>query len=335
VLGTQLRLPTSTTSHQTMKHLVIAACAVAFAWTVHAQAPTYPSRPIKIIVPYAPGGSTDIVMREFAQLASPKLGQPIVIENKGGAGATMGAREIAHAKPDGYTLAILPSPVYRMPHMQNVGYDPLKDFSYISMLSGYVLGVAVKSTSPYKTWDEFVAGARANPQGITYGTASIGSASNVMMETIGAHYGIKLSHVPYQGESRVVQAVLGDFVGAYAGSSTVAPMVKAGQMRMLVTWGSGRSGLYPGVPTLHELNPKIEPNSSPFGIAGPKGLPADVMNKLSAVFKDVVESPEFRGTLERYGQEPVYMNSADYAAFARKSFAEEAEVVKRLGLQEK
>ena len=96
---------------------------------------------------------------------------------KGGAGATMGAREIANAKPDGYTLAILPSPVFRMPHMQNVGYDPLKDFSYINMLSGYVLGVAVKSTSPYKTWDEFVDGARANPQAVTYGTARIGSAS--------------------------------------------------------------------------------------------------------------------------------------------------------------
>ncbi|MDB5843430.1 MAG: transporter substrate-binding protein [Polaromonas sp.] len=317
----------------TMKQLVLAACTVVCALATNAQTAAYPSRPIKIIVPYAPGGSTDIVVREFATLASPKLGQPIVIDNKGGAGATMGARDIANAKPDGYTLAILPSPVFRMPHIQNVGYDPLKDFSYINMLSGYVLGVAVKSSSPYKTWDDFVAGTRANPQGVTYGTASIGSASNVIMENIGAHYGLKLTHVPYQGESGVVQAVLGDFVGAYAGSSTVAPMVKAGQMRMLVTWGSKRSALYPGVPTLHELNPKIEPNSSPFGIAGPKGLPVEVMSKLNAVFKEVIESPEFRATLERYGQEPVYMNSTDYAAFARKAFAEEAEIVKKLGLK--
>jgi len=317
----------------TIKHLVLGACAIACAWAAHAQTAVYPSHPIKIVVPYAPGGSTDIVVREFATMAGAKLGQPIVIENKGGAGATMGARDIARAKPDGYTLAILPSPVFRMPHIQNVGYDPLKDFSYINRLSGYVLGVAVKATSPYKTWDDFIAGARANPQGITYGTASIGSASNVIMEGIGAQYGVKFTHVPYQGESSVLQAVLGDFVGAYAGSSTVAPMVKSGQMRMLVTWGAKRSALYPGVPTLHELNPKIEPNSSPFGIAGPKGLPPEVMNKLGAAFKEVVESPEFRATLERYGQEPVYMNSAEYTAFARKAFAEEAEVVKKLGLQ--
>lgn len=317
----------------TTKQLIITACAIACTWAAHAQTTAYPSRPIKIIVPYSAGGSTDIVVREFATLAGSKLGQPIVIENKGGAGATMGARDIANAKPDGYTLAILPSPVFRMPHIQNVGYDPLKDFSYINMLSGYVLGVAVKSSSPYKTWDDFVSGTRANPQGVTYGTASIGSASNVIMENIGVHYGLKLTHVPYQGESGVMQAVLGDFVGAYAGSSTVAPMVKAGQMRMLVTWGSKRSALYPGVPTLHELNPKIEPNSSPFGIAGPKGLPVDVMSKLNMVFKEVVESPEFRATLERYGQEPVYMNSTDYAAFARKAFTEEAEIVKKLGLK--
>src|SRR5690606_25279172 len=139
---------------------------------------------------------------------SPKLGQPIIIENKGGAGATMGAREIAKAKPDGYTLAIIPSPVFRLPHIQNAGYDPLKDFTYIMMLSGYTLGVAVKADSPYKTWEDFVTAAKSRTKEITYGTASVGSASNVMMEQIAEHYGVKWTHVPYQGETGVIQAVM-------------------------------------------------------------------------------------------------------------------------------
>jgi len=311
----------------------LAVCASAFAALAFAQSAPYPSKPIRIVVPYQAGGSTDIVAREFASMASARLGQPIVIDNKGGAGATMGAREIAKARPDGYTLAILPSPVYRMPHIQNMGYDPLHDFTYIMMLSGYTLGVAVKGDSPYRNWDDFIAAARARPEGLTYGTASIGSASNVMMEQIAAAYRIKLTHVPYQGESSVVQAAVGGFVDAYAGSSTVLPMVQSGQMRMLVSWGATRSAIYPNVPTLVELNARLAPNYSPFGIAGPKDLPDEVMKKLTAAFKDVMDAPQFKAILQRYGQEPVYMASDDYRAFARKTYAEEAGIVKTLGLK--
>jgi tripartite-type tricarboxylate transporter receptor subunit TctC len=298
-----------------------------------AQSNAYPSSPIKIVVPYQAGGSTDTVVRELAQIVGAKLGQPIIIENKGGAGATMGARELVRARPDGYTLAILPSPVFRLPHIQDAGYDPLKDFEYINMLSGYTLGVAVKADSPYKTWDDFIAAAKAQPEKITYGTASVGSASNVMMEQIAGHYGIKWTHVPYQGETGVIQAVMGDFVNAYAGSSTIVPMVQSGKMRVLVTWGEKRSAIYPGTPTLNELNPAIPPVYAPFGIAAPKGTPKEVVEKLGTVFKEVVESPQFGELLRKYGQEPVYMNSADYAAYAKKAFAEEAEVVKKLGLR--
>ncbi|HWL28152.1 MAG TPA: tripartite tricarboxylate transporter substrate binding protein [Burkholderiaceae bacterium] len=298
-----------------------------------AQSANYPASPIKIVVPYQAGGSTDTVVREFAQMVSPKLGQTIIIENKGGAGATMGARELARARPDGYTLAILPSPVFRLPHIQNAGYDPLKDFKYINMLSGYTLGVAVKAESPYKNWDDFIAAAKAEPEKITYGTASVGSASNVMMEQIAGHYGVKWTHVPYQGETGVVQAVMGDFVDAYAGSSTIVPMVESGKMRVLVTWGENRSAIYPGTPTLRELNPEIPPVYAPFGIAAPADTPDAITEKLGTVFKEVVESPEFAEMLRKYGQEPVYMNSADYAAYAKKTVAEEAEVVEKLGLK--
>ena len=314
--------------------LAMSTIMAASAANVAAE-PAYPERPIRIVVPYQAGGSTDTVIRKFADMASPKLGQAIIIENKGGAGATMGAREIARAKPDGYTLAIIPSPVFRMPHIQDAGYDPTKDFTYIMMLSGYTLGVAVKADSPYKNWDDFIKAAKSNPDKITYGTASVGSASNVMMEQIAAHTGVQWRHVPYQGETGVIQAVMGDFVDAYAGSSTVLPMVNSGKMRMLVTWGAERSKIYPDTPALHELDPAIAPVYAPFGIAGPKGLPDSVMSKLTAAFKEVVDSDEFKAALTQYGQEPVYLDSADYAKYAEKAYAEEAEIVKQLGLANK
>ena len=295
----------------------------------------YPNRAVRLIVPYQAGGSTDTVIRKFAEMASPKLGQPIVIENKGGAGATMGAQQIATAKADGYTLAIIPSPVFRMPHIQNVGYDPNKDFTYIMMLSGYTLGIAVRQESPYKTWEDLIAAARKAPDKITYGTASLGSASNVMMEQIAEQLGVKWRHVPYQGETGVIQAILGDFVDLYAGSSTVLPMVSSGKMRMLVTWGSERSKIYPGTRTLQEIDKRIPPVYAPFGIAGPKGLPDDVMSRLTIVFKAVVDSEDFKQVLLQFGQEPVYMDGATYAKYAALQFAEEAKIVKQLGLANK
>src|SRR5690606_12816657 len=128
------------------------------------------------------------------------------------------------------------------------------------------------------------------------------------------------------------QAVIGGFVDAYAGSSTILPMVQSGQLRVLVTWGKQRSSIYPGVPTLNELKSDIAPSYAPFGIAGPKDLPADVLEKLTKTFKEIIDSEEFRATLQRYGQEPVYMSGEEYQEYARKTFAQEAEIVKSLGL---
>lgn len=307
------------------------ALASVFAATPARAADPYPAHPIHIVVPYQAGGSTDIVVRRFAELAAPRLGQSIVIENRGGAGATLGARAIKTARPDGYMLAILPSPVFRMPHIQDMGYDPVHDFTYIMMLSGYTLGVAVPAASPFKSWADLVGYAKAHPNEVTYGTASVGSASNVMMEDIATRNGLAWRHIPYKGESDVLTAVMGGQVTAYAGSTTVQPLVQAGKMRMLVTWGAHRSAQYPDTPTLHEID-GTPPANAPFGIAGPKGLPPDVLARLQVVFKQVAESPQFQAVLTQYGQELVYMDGTDYAAYAARQFAEEAAIVHKLGL---
>lgn len=332
-----LRLPRLARGPGRRAAALVAAAALAGAG-LFAAAPTparaadaYPARPIHIVVPYQAGGSTDIVIRRFAELAAPRLGQAIVIENRGGAGATLGARAIKTASPDGYMLAILPSPVYRMPHIQDMGYDPTKDFTYVMMLSGYTLGVAVPAASPHKTWADFIGYARQHPDAVTYGTASVGSASNVMMEDIATRNGVTWRHIPYKGESEVVTATLGGQVTAYAGSTTVQPLVQAGKMRMLVTWGAQRSAQYPDTPTLHELD-GTPPANAPFGIAGPKNMPPAVVARLHAVFKEVAESAAFKQVLAQYGQELVYMDGMEYAAYAAAQYGLEAEIVRKLGL---
>lgn len=311
--------------------LLAALSALAAVAPASRAADAYPAYPIHIVVPYQAGGSTDIVVRKFAELAAPRLGQSIVIENRGGAGATLGARAIKTGRPDGYMLAILPSPVFRMPHIQDMGYDPVHDFTYIMMLSGYTLGVAVPADSPFKTWADFIGYAKAHPNEITYGTASVGSASNVMMEDIAARNGVTWRHIPYKGESDVLTAVMGKQVAAYAGSTTVQPLVQAGKMRMLVTWGEHRSAQYPDTPTLKELD-GTPPANAPFGIAGPKGMPADVVARLHDTFRQVAESDAFRQVLTQYGQELVYMNGKDYAGYAARQYALEADIVRKLGL---
>jgi len=318
----------------TLRHILRAigmgaALACAALATAHA---AYPERTIRIVVPYQPGGSTDTVVRKFAELAAPELGQSIIIENKGGAGATLGARALANAEPDGYTLAILPSPVFRMPHIQDMGYDPNRDFTYVMMLSGYTLGVAVPANAPYRDWAGFIDYARKHPGDIAYGTASVGSASNVMMEDIARRNGVAWRHIPYKGESDVIQGVLGGQLQAYAGSTTVLPMVQAGKMRMLVTWGDARSAQFPDVPTLHELD-GTPAAYAPFGIAAPKGLPPEILQTLHDTFKRVAESEGFRSILTQYGQELVYLDSAAYARYAAEQFEAERKIVQDLGLK--
>jgi len=318
-----------------LEKLAFVFAGASLLWAGSAiSADNYPVRPVHMIVPYQAGGSTDIVIRKFAELAGPKLGQPIVIENRGGAGATLGARAIKSSDPNGYVLAVLPSPVYRMPHIQDMGYDPNTDFTYIMMLSGYTLGVAVPANSPFQTWKDLVSYAEKNPNEVTYGTASVGSASNVMMEGIAKRNNVTWRHIPYKGESDVITGVLGGSLSAYAGSTTVQPLVKDGKMRMLVTWGGQRSAQFPDTPTLKELD-GTPPANAPFGIAGPKGMNPDTVAKLHDVFKEVAESDAFKQALTQYGQELVYLNGGDYAKYAKEQYALEAEIVKELGLATK
>jgi tripartite-type tricarboxylate transporter receptor subunit TctC len=311
--------------------LVSAVIGWLFASVVFAQA--YPARPVTFLVPWPPGGSTDIVMRSLSTIAEKHLGQRIVIENKPGVSGTMGAQALAQsAKPDGYTIAQMPITVFRLPAMMKTNFDPAQDFTWIIHLTGYTFGVVVRAESPWKTWADLIAYAKANPGKLTYATPGNGTSLHITMEDIAQREGIKWTQVPFKGYAEGAQALLGGHVDVHADSTGWAEQVNAGRLRLLCTWGTARTKRWPNVPTLKDLGYPIVSNS-PYGLAGPKGMDPATVKVLHDAFKKALDDPEFQKMLDKYDQDAYYLNSADYAAFAKKAIEDEQKAVRNLGLK--
>jgi tripartite-type tricarboxylate transporter receptor subunit TctC len=294
-----------------------------------ALAQSFPAKPVTMIVPWPAGGSTDQVMRALGQATEKYLGQPIIIENKAGAGGTLGAVALTTAKPDGYTVTQLPITIFRLPHTTKTGFDPLADFTYIIGVSGYTFGVVVRADAPYKTWQELIDYAKANPGKLSYGTPGANTSLHVTMEEIGYRYGIKWTHVPYRGNADNMQGILGGHVDISADATGWGPHVDAGKLRLLATWGEKRTRRWPTVPTLKELGFDIV-STSPYGIGGPKGMDPQVVKTLHDAFKKGMEDPVHMQAMEKYDQDLIYMSGDDYAKFARQAFEEEKAVAARL-----
>ena len=307
------------------------AVAVAASLPGLASAQAYPSRPIKLICPWPAGGSTDAVMRALAESVGKALGGSVLVENKPGASGMLGPNELAKAAPDGYTLSQLTIGVARLPHMQKMQFDPLKDFTYIACLTGYTFGMVVRNDSPIKSIKELVDYAKANPEKFSYGSTGAGTTPHLAIEEFAAKAGIKLTHIPYKGSADGVQAVLGGHVMSHSDSTGWAPQVEAGNLRLLATYGSKRTRRWPNVPTLQELGYETV-SDSPFGIGGPKGMDAALTKRLHDAFKKTLEDPAVLATFEKYDQSVIYMNTADYTKFIADQFVKEKGVIERLGL---
>jgi tripartite-type tricarboxylate transporter receptor subunit TctC len=317
------------------KTLIFFASFILFMPGLWAWGAEFPTKPVTLIVPWAPGGSTDVTMRVLAETTSKYLGQPVVVENKPGGGGTVGpATMVATAKPDGYTVSQIPITVFRYPYMMKVNWDPLQDFTYIIHLTGYTFGVVVKADSPWKTWKEFIDYAKANPGKVTYATPGAGTTLHITMEVIAMKEGIKWIQVPMKGGGETTPAVLGGHVTATADSTGWGPQVDAGQLRLLVTWGNQRTKRWPNVPTLKELGYGIVSNS-PFGIAGPKGMDPKVVKILHDAFKKGMEDPAYQKILEKFDMEPFYKNTEEYVKYVQELCAEEKVIIEKLGLKRK
>jgi tripartite-type tricarboxylate transporter receptor subunit TctC len=298
---------------------LIAAAIIASVTSAYAQ--QFPNRPVTLVVPWPPGGGTDIGMRALALATEKHLGQKIVIENKPGAAGTIGpANMAATAAPDGYTVAQIPITVFRQPFLQKTAYDPAKDFTYILQVTGYTFGVVVRADAPWKTFQDLLDYAKANPGKINYGAPGAGTSLHITM-------------VPFKGQADSLTALLGGHIDVESNSTGWAGAVNDGKVRLLVTWGAQRTKNWPNVPTLKDIGINMVSNS-PFGIAGPKGMDPAVVKVLHDAFKKGMDEPSYKDAMVKLDQEDYYLGTADYHTYAMQQIGEQKQLVEELGLRQ-
>ena len=325
---------TDHTSHAVHRRSVLLGVA-ALAAPFGARAQAFPSKPITLIVPWPAGGSTDRHLRTLAEIASKILGQSIIVENKPGGGGTTGPGSMAlTAKPDGYTIAQYPMGMVRLPHMQKVQWDPLKDFSFIIGVSGYTFGFTVRADSPYKTFNEYIEAARKAPGKIDYGSTGIGTSPHLLMEELAGNAKVELTHVPFKGNADLTQALLGGHVMAMSDATGWDKFVDGGQMRLLVTFGEQRTKRWPNVPTAKDLGYNVV-STSPYGLVGPKGMDPAVVKTLHDAFKKAMDDPKHMEVMAQLNQALWYRSGDEYAKWAREQLVKDKVLIERLGLAAK
>jgi len=311
---------------------VLAAVCVCMPLTAAAQ--SFPDRPVTLVVPWSAGGGTDVAMRALAEAAGKHLGQRVIVENRAGASGTIGPASVArNARPDGYTITQIPITVFRLPHMTKVEFDALNDFTWIMGITGYTFGVVVRADAPWKTWQEMIAFAKANPGKLTYATPGTGTSLHITMEELAAKDGVQWLQVPFKGNADATASLLGGHVNMSADSTGWGELIDAGKFRMLSIWGAERSKRWPSVPTLKELGYGIVSNS-PYGLAGPKSMDPKVVKILHDAFRKALDDPAYQKTIARLDQENWYVPTDEYASYARRTFEEQKAIVERLGLKQ-
>lgn len=314
----------------------LAICLACAAATSTALAQTYPSRPVRLIVPFPPGGAVDAYARSIQPALSENLGQPVIIENRAGASGMIGAELVAKAPADGHTLLVgnvatlaMNSAVYtKMP------YDPLKDLTPImhTVKVNYVL--VVTPSVPVRTVAELVSYAKANPGKLSYGSSGSGSAQHMAAELFKAQTRSNITHVPYKGTGALVgDLVAGHIQMAFADQASMMPQVKAGKLRALAVGGSHRSPEYPDIPTVAEAArlPGYEAVAWQ-GIAGPAGLPPAIVSRLNEAFAKVQSIPEVRERLIAAGLTPVGGTPGDFGHYIKSEISKWTKVAKDVGV---
>lgn len=318
----------------TRRQLILSSLgAAALASSGRTFASSYPDRAITFICPWPAGGTADMTMRALCAAAAKQLGQTIVFENRAGASGMLGLKAMAAAKPDGYTIGQVPISVTRFSQLGTVQIDPLKDLSYLARTSGQTFGIAVQAGSRWQNLKDFVAEAKAKPGSLTYGSAGMGGATHVGMEEFALAAGVEFNHVPYKGGSFALQDLLGGQIDALADSSSWAPHVQAGKLRLLATWGERRTQDFKDVPTLKDLGYNVVVDA-PNGIAAPKGLEPAVAKRLREAFKVAAASPEFTSACDKIDAPLMYLDGPDYEKYIAATYRKETQLIERLKLKE-
>ncbi|MBP0464248.1 tripartite tricarboxylate transporter substrate binding protein [Roseomonas sp. PWR1] len=292
----------------------------------------FPDRPIRLIVPWTAGGPADVGYRILAESVQRQLGQPVVVENRAGAAGILGAVALQEARPDGHAVSQMHVGVVRQMLLNpRPPYNPIDDLTYILQITGFTMGVVVRADAPWRTLPELLDHARANPGRLNYGTLGIGSTQHLVVERIAAQRDLSMTHVPYRGTSDTLRALLGGEIHFASESSGWAPMVLAGQLRLLAIYTSARARRFPDVPTLRETGIDIVVDS-PGGLIGPRGMNPDTVRILADAFRAAAQEPAHLQFLERLDQPLLLLDGEAYREAMRRTMEEEREVLRRLNL---
>jgi tripartite-type tricarboxylate transporter receptor subunit TctC len=309
------------------------AAAAAFPFASALADSNYPSRPVTFICPWPAGGTADATMRVLMREMAKHLGQPVVFENRAGASGMIGARAIATAQPDGYTIGQIPISVTRFSQLGTVPFDPLKDFSYLARTSGQTFGIVVRADSRYKTLADLVNDAKTNPGKVNYATSGVAGATHVGMEELCMAAGIKMNHIPYKGGAPALSDLLGGQVEVLADSSSWAPHVEQGKLRLLATWGEQRPPRFRNAPTLKDAGYDVVVDA-PNGVGAPRGLDLKVEAKLRDALRKAVMSDEFKQACDKIDAPVMYLDANDYRKFVLEQYVREKRLIEKLNLKE-
>ena len=292
----------------------------------------FPSKSITLLVPYPPGGATDVQARALAHAASKTLKQPIVIMNQPGVSATLAPASMAQrATPDGYTLSLMISNIYRLPHLQKVNYDIPNDFTYICNVTGATLGISVRPDARWKDMKALLADAKSRPGEISYGSAAKGGTSHVAMERLAHAAGVKFNYIPFKGAAEMYNALMGGHLDV-AAEAGFGNLVAGGRGRLLAIFNDTRLKARPEVPTIKELGYDIVATGS-WGITGPKGMQPQVVQILQEAFRKATDDPEFLRVLDMNDYTKGFMDAASYRSWALKTYADEKLFVEQLNIR--
>lgn len=281
----------------------------------------FPNKPITLIVPYPAGGATDVVIRPLAEAAGKILGQPVLVENKGGGGGAVGVGSIIGKEPDGYLLSVVVTSLHRVAHINKLAFDTVKDVTPILRVGGYLYGILVHPDSKYKTLKDLIEETRARPGQVSYMASGIGTGGHIAAEEMAANAGVKFNHLPSKGDQESSAALLGGHVDFISTTSGWIPLVEAGKLKLLATYGEERVKRFPDVPTVKEAGYKVVHNS-PIGIVGPKGMAPERVKVLHDAFHKALSDPGFLKAMATYEMPVLYQNTADFTKYWAEAYEE-------------
>jgi len=299
-----------------------------------ALAQSYPAKPVRVVVPFAPGGGSDFTGRLIAQKLSERLGTQFIVENRAGAGGNLGASEVVKAAPDGYTLLIISASYTVNPSVYKLSFDPVNDITPIVQISGGPYVVAVHPSVPAKTLAEFVELAKKDPQKLAYGSSGNGSIMHVASEYFLDAAKIRVLHIPYKGTGPALQDTIGGQVQLVFGAiPTTLPHVKAGRLRALAVTTAKRVQAAPDLPTVAESGYPGYEVTNWHGMVGPKGLPKEVLERLNREINEIIQSADMKKHMETEGLEPAGGSPARFGEILKSEAARWAKVVQQAGIK--